>query len=103
MYLRGISTGDFQSALAPLFGEQAKNLSPNVISRLKSAWEAEYQAWNERDLSNKNYVYWWVDGIYLKARMEEAKTCVLVVIGVDDKGQKELIAIQDGYRESKDS
>jgi putative transposase len=101
--LKGISTGDFKSALSPILGEDAKNLSPGVISRLKGAWESEYEKWQKRDLSLKNYVYWWADGIYLKARMEDAKNCVLVVIGVDEYGKKELLAIEDGYRESKES
>jgi putative transposase len=103
LYLKGISTGAFQESLTPLFGEQAKNLSPGVISRLKSAWESEYYQWHKRDLSKKTYVYWWVDGIYLQARMEDARDCVLVVIGVNDQGQKELIALEDGFRESKES
>lgn len=103
LYLKGISTGDFQETLAPLLGEQASNLSPGVISRLKSAWEGEYYQWHKRDLSKKTYVYWWVDGIYLQARMEDARDCVLVVIGVNEQGQKELVALEDGFRESKES
>lgn len=103
LYLRGISTGDFQAALAPILGENAKNLSPNVISGLKAAWEDEYQAWNKRNVSADKYVYWWADGIYLQARMEDGKDCVLVIIAVTDKGEKRLLAIEDGYRESKDS
>jgi transposase-like protein len=103
LYLKGISTGDFKGALAPILGEEAKNLSPSVICRLKTAWESEYEQWQKRDLSLKNYAYLWADGIYLKARMEDAKDCVLVVIGVDEYGKKELLAIEDGYRESKDS
>jgi transposase-like protein len=103
LYLKGISTGEFQDTLTPLLGEHAKNVSPGVISRLKSAWEGEYSAWNSRDLSKKTYVYWWVDGIYLQARMEAAKDCVLVVIGVNEQGQKELLALEDGFRESKES
>ena len=103
LYLKGISTGDFQEALEPLLGKQAKNLSPGVISRLKADWEQEYHIWNKRDLSKKNYVYWWADGIYLEARMEDASSCVLVIIGVTDRGHKELIAIEDGFRESKES
>ena len=103
LYLKGISTGDFKEALAPLLGEEVKNLSPGVISRLKSCWENEYVDWSKRKLSRKNYVYWWADGIYLDARMEEASSCVLVIIGVTDRGKKELIAIQDGFRESKES
>lgn len=101
LYLRGISTGNFQSALSPIFGDNAKNLSPNVISSLKSKWEQEYQSWQNRDLSLKHYVYWWADGIYLSARMEDAKSCVLVIIGVDDKGKKAILTIEDGLRESK--
>lgn len=103
LYLKGISTGDFKTALAPIVGDNAKNLSPNVISNLKASWQNEYQEWNQRDLSLRHYVYWWVDGIYLQARMEDAKDCVLVIIGVNEHGKKELIAIEDGYRESKES
>ena len=103
LYLKGISTGDFQETLSPIFGEQAKNLSPGVVSRLKAAWESEYHQWHKRDLSKEKYVYWWVDGIYLQARMEEAKDCVLVVMGVNERGQKELLALEDGFRESKES
>lgn len=103
LYLKGISTGDFKEALTPLLGEEVKNLSPGVISRLKARWENEYVHWSKRNLSGKNYVYWWADGIYLDARMEEASSCVLVIIGVTDCGKKELIAIQDGFRESKES
>ncbi len=103
LYLKGISTGDFQEVLAPIFGEQAKNLSPGVISRLKAEWEDEYKSWTNRDLSRKHYVYWWADGIYLNARMEESSSCVLVIIGVTDDGNKELIAIEAGLRESKES
>lgn len=103
LYLKGISTGDFSSVLEPLLGENAKNLSPEVISRLKSAWEIEYQGWSKRDLSKKRYVYVWADGIYLQARMEDTPDCVLVLMGVTDMGIKELIAIQDGFRESKGS
>jgi putative transposase len=103
LYLKGISTGDFSDVLTPLLGENAKNLSPGVISRLKASWEEEYHSWNKRDLSKKKYVYWWADGIYLQARMEDARDCVLVVMGVTEKGNKELIAIQDGFRESKES
>ncbi len=103
LYLKGISTGDFQDTLTPLFGENSKNLSPGVIGRLKSAWETEYYQWHKRDLSKGTYVYWWVDGIYLQARMEDARDCVLVIIGVNDRGEKELLALEDGFRESKES
>lgn len=103
LYLRGISTGDFKMTLAPILGENAKNVSPNVISRLKAAWENEYHVWQKRDLSSPHYVYWWADGIYLQARMEDGRDCLLVIIGVTDKGEKEIIAIEDGFRESKES
>lgn len=103
LYLKGISTGDFRDALVPLMGDTARGLSATTISRLKEKWEEEYMQWTQRFLSRENYVYWWVDGIYFQARMEEAKDCVLVIIGVTDQGVKELIAIEDGYRESKES
>jgi transposase-like protein len=103
LYLKGISTGDFKEVLSALLGEEAHKASPGVISRLKSTWEDEYNTWQKRDLSLKRYVYWWVDGIYLQARMEDAKDCVLVVMGVTEQGNKELIAIEDGFRESKAS
>lgn len=103
LYLRGISTGDFNESLSVLFGEQAKGLSPNTISRLKQAWETEYSSWINRDLSSKRYVYFWADGIHFSVRAEDAKQCVLVVIGVLDNGKKELVAMEDGYRESEQS
>ena len=103
LYLRGISTGDFQSTLAPILGNEAKNVSPNVISALKAAWEKDYHEWNKRTLSGEKYVYWWADGIHVQARMADGKDCILVIIGVTDKGEKKLLAIEDGYRESKDS
>jgi putative transposase len=103
LYLKGISTGDFKDALSPLMGDAARNLSSGVISRLKACWEEEFAQWNLRSLAGDHYVYWWADGIYFQARMEEAKDCVLVIIGVTADGTKELIAITDGYRESKES
>lgn len=103
LYLKGISVNDFADALKPLLGNEAKNLSPGVIGRLKTVWEDEYDQWRKRDLTGKQYVYFWADGIYLQARMEDAKECVLVVIGVTEQGNKELIAIEDGHRESKES
>lgn len=103
LYLKGISTNDFVEVLKPLIGSEGKNLSPGVISRLKASWEQEYAAWCKREMGSKYYVYFWVDGIYLQARMEESKECVLVIIGVDERGQKDLIAMEAGYRESKES
>lgn len=103
LYLKGISTNDFADALAPLVGDQAKNLSPGVISRLKITWENDYENWRKRRLDGKRYVYIWADGIHLQARMEDAPECVLVIIGVTEQGNKELIAIEAGHRESKES
>src|SRR5579862_1554274 len=103
LYLKGISVNDFVDALAPIVGIEAKNLSPGVISRLKAAWEDEYNAWHKRDLSGKRYVYFWADGIHLQARMEDSAECVLVIVGVTEQGNKELITIEGGHRESKES
>lgn len=103
LYLKGLSTGDFIEALEPIVGPEAKNLSPSVVSRLKSNWSAELDQWRKSDLSKKKYVYFWADGIYLSARMEHEKQCVLVIVGVTDKGKKELVALDIGFRESKQS
>ena len=103
LYLRGISSGDFSEALAALLGAQAPGLSASTIGRLKEVWQDEMERWQRRDLSAKRYVYFWVDGIYFGARLEEEKQCILVIIGATDHGTKELIAITDGYRESKQS
>lgn len=83
LYLRGISTGDMQPALASLLGDNAQGLSANTISRLKSSWEVEYKQWSTRSLDKRRYVYIWADGIYSKVRMDD-KLCLLVIIGVDD-------------------
>ena len=103
LYLKGISTNDFVDTLTPLVGQNAKNLSPGVISRLKEEWETEYEAFRKSDLSQKRYVYFWADGIYLQARMENSAECVLVIIGATEQGTKELLAIEGGHRESKES
>jgi putative transposase len=103
LYLRGISTGDFQEALAALLGADAPNLSPSVIGRLTEAWQAEYERWQRRDLSARRYVYVWADGIYLQARMEPAAECMLVLIGATPEGRKELVGFQVGVRESTQS
>ena len=106
LYLKGISTNDFGEALQSLVGERAKGLSPNVIVRLKDQWSDEYDQWNKRDLSDKQYVYVWADGIYAKVRLEDdanKKQCMLVLMGATPDGRKELIAVLDGYRESKQS
>lgn len=104
LYLKGISTGDMREALAVLVGEQAKGLSANVVSRLKAEWAAEYAVWMKRDRSSRRYVYWWADGIHTGLRQEDdAKACLLVIIGVTSDGRKELVTIGDGLRESKES
>lgn len=102
LYLKGVSERDFAEVLSPVFGESANNLSPSVISRLKNCWEEELTMWAKRPLSGKQWVYWWVDGIGFPARDEERR-CVLVVLGVNEQGQKELIALEDGFRESTES
>lgn len=106
LYLKGISTGDFAEALQALVGERAKGLSANVVVRLKDQWAEEYEQWSRRDLSGKRYVYVWADGIHAKVRLEDdanKKQCMLVLMGATADGKKELIAILDGYRESKQS
>ena len=103
LYLRGISTGDFQEALSALLGRQAPNLSPQVIARLKVDWKADLARWQGRDLSARRYVYIWADGIHIQARMEENAQCILVIIGATPEGKKELIGFQIGYRESAQS
>jgi transposase-like protein len=100
LYLKGISSGDFGTALSAILGDKAKGLSAATIMRLKASWESEYKDWQQRSLSNKKYVYFWVDGIYFNVRLEEAKSCVLVIIGADEHGNKELVALNDGMRES---
>ena len=100
LYLKGISTGDFNDALAALVGKDAPGLSAPTISRLKMIWQEDLQAWQKRDLSNKQYVYFWADGIYCNVRMDE-KQCLLVIVGATEDGKKELVAIDGGYRESE--
>lgn len=92
LYLKGISTNDFADSFEPILGNNPKNLSPNVISRLKAEWYEQYLKWQKRDLSKKKYVYFWADGVYLQARMESEKNCILVIIGADEYGKKEVIA-----------
>ena len=94
LYLRGVSTGDFQEALAALLGKDAPNLSPAVIARLTAEWQADYDAWQKRDLSARRYVYVWADGVYLQARMEDNAECMLVLIGATPEGRKELVGFQ---------
>ena len=103
LYLRGVSTGDFQEALAALLGKKAPNLSPSVVARLKGDWQGEYERWQQRDLSARRYVYLWADGVYLQARMESQAECMLVIIGATPEGKKELVGFQVGTRESAQS
>lgn len=106
LYLKGVSTGDFGDALKALVGEQAAGLSANTVVRLKEQWSAEYEQWCHRDLSGKQYVYIWADGIHVNVRLEDdanKRQCILVVMGATAEGTKELIAVADGYRESEQS
>ncbi len=100
LYLRGISTNNFPEALSALLGENATGLSPANITRMKGVWEQEYGVWLKRDLTTR-YVYIWADGIYFNIRLDEARPCILVMIGATEDGRKELIGIHDGVRESK--
>jgi len=102
LYLKGISTGDFQDALVALVGEQAKGLSSNTVSRLKAEWINQHQEWSQRDLSQKRYAYFWADGVYSNVRMDD-RLCLLVIVGVNEHGHKELVAVEDGFRESSTS
>ena len=103
LYLKGISTGDFSEALAALLGPEAPGLSASTIVRLKQVWQDEYEAWSKQSLEDKRYVYLWVDGIHFNIRLEEDRQCILVVMGATPEGKKELIAVQDGLRESEQS
>jgi len=103
LYLKGVSTGDFSEALQALLGPDAPGLSPATLSRLKQGWQDELAQWQQRDLTGKRYVYFWVDGVYLETRLEDTRHCILVIIGADASGQKELVGLWDGYRESEQS
>ncbi len=101
LYLKGVSTGDFSEALAALLGPDAPGLSATQIVRLKAAWEGEYGIWTKRSLAHKRFVYLWADGIYFNARLTGERSCILVVIGATAEGEKELLAVHDGVRESE--
>ncbi len=103
LYLRGLSTGDFREALPVLLGDDAAGLSATNIARLTAVWEAEYRQFRQRDLADRDYVYVWVDGIHFNIRLEDDRLCTLVVIGARPDGTKELVALEDGYRESTES
>lgn len=102
LYLKGVSTNDFDEALTALFGESVKGLSPTTIGRLKRSWEAEYAEWREKDWRGHEFVYLWADGIYTNVRSDERR-CLLVLIGCDARGKKHFLAIEEGFRESKQS
>jgi len=103
LYLKGISTNDFESAIKAIYGEQAGSLSASTVSRLKEAWYQEYEQWRRQPLESSQYAYIWADGVYFNARVEGERSCVLVVIGVKFNGEKELLGIADGVRESEAS
>jgi putative transposase len=101
LYLKGVSTGDFVGALEAIIGPQTTGLSATNVVRLKEVWKQDYDAWRQRDLSDKHYVYIWADGIHFNVRLDDERMCMLVIIGATQDGRKELVAVQDGYRESK--
>jgi len=101
LYLAGVSTNNFPTALEAILGEKAQGLSANSIVRLKSIWEEEYRQWASRDLTGQEYAYWWVDGIFFNVRLTDERPCLLVIIGALADGTKELVGIWDGERESK--
>ena len=103
LYLKGVSTGDFTEALEALLGPNARGLSAKTITRLKVDWWTDYEAWQKRDLGARRFLYIWADGVYFKPRMAEEKQCVLVIVGADEYGRKELLAMTDGFRESTQS
>ncbi len=103
LYLHGVSTGNMQEALAALVGSAAAGLSASVVARLKGVWMEEYRLWRRAKLGKDRWVYLWVDGIYSGLRAEDERLCALAVIGVNERGQKKLLAIEDGVRESKQS
>jgi putative transposase len=103
LYLKGVSTGQFGEALAALLGPEAPGLSAATVRRLSEAWQAEHERWCRRDLSTRRYVYFWADGVYFSPRLEHEHQCLLVLIGADASGRKELLAVEDGFRESAQS
>jgi putative transposase len=103
LYLKGISTGDFSEALASLLGSDAPGLSASTITQLKADWWDDYERWSKRDLSARRYVYFWADGVYFTPRMDEDRQCMLVIIGADEWGNKDVLGLVDGFRESTQS
>ena len=103
LYLKGICTGDFSEALAGLLGSDAPGLSASTITRLKADWWEDYERWCKRDLSARTYVYFWADGVYFTPQMDEDRQCMLVIIGADEWGNKDVLGLIDGFRESTQS
>jgi hypothetical protein len=103
LYLKGVSSGDMSEALASILGPGPAGLSATNIVRLRALWEQDYQTWNARDFELKRYVYFWVDGIHFDVRLDEERSCILVIMGANESGRKELLAVSDGYAESKAS
>jgi putative transposase len=103
LYLKGISTGGFEEALAALLGKDAGGLSASTIARLRDVWADEHARWQKRDLSVKRYVYLWADGIHVQARLQDDAQCLLVIIGATPEGNKELVGLTDGVRENAQS
>lgn len=103
LYLKGISTGEMAGALEVLVGSEAKGLSASTVARLKQIWGDEYKSWRARKLNKDRWVYVWADGVYSGLRAEESKLCALVIIGVNERGEKHFLAIEDGVRESTQS
>jgi putative transposase len=98
--LKGVSTGQFDEALTALLGPDAPGLSASTVRRLVASWQQEHERWQRRDLSGRRFVYIWADGVYFTPRLDHDRQCLLVVIGADADGNKELLAIEDGFRES---
>jgi putative transposase len=103
LYLKGISTGDFTEVLEKLTGKKVLGFSAESVVRMKQIWEQDYKGWIGRDLSASEYVYWWVDGIYFNVRLDDERQCILVIVGAKGDGSKEVVAVEDGFRESKES
>src|SRR5215213_5165081 len=103
LYLKGVSTGQFEEALTALLGPEAPGLSATTVRRLTEAWQEEHARWQQRDLSTRRYVYLWADGVHFTPRLDHERQCILVLIGADASGRKELLAVEDGFRESTQS
>jgi transposase-like protein len=103
LYLKGVSTGQFSEALAALLGPDAPGLSASTVRRLTESWQEEHARWQRRELSARRYVYLWADGVYFTPRLDHERQCLLVLIGADAQGRKELLAVEDGFRESTQS